>query len=235
MDVVEVTPAELLGPLNEAEGRHAPPLLYAAGDLDMFRTAARVAIVGARVATEQGARRTGRLSRWLCARGAVVVSGLAQGIDTAAHVGALDVGGHTAAVLGTSLERAYPRENADLQRRLTREQLVLSQFPLGTKPMAEHLPERNRTMALVTDVTVIMEAGDRSLSLIQGWEALRLGRPLFVARSLTLNPGLAWPAAMMARGAKVLANETLADLHASLPDRGGGSGVGMDLMDDDEA
>ena len=215
--MVEVAVADIVGPLSEAEAAHAPARLYASGDVDLFRESARVSVIGSRRATETGLRRAGRLSRWLCGRGVVVVSGLAPGIDTAAHEGALGVEGRTAAVLGTSLDRAYPRESADLQRRLAREQLLLSQFPPGTKTLPDHFPERNRTMALVTHATVIMEAADDSLSLHQGWEALRLGRPLFIARSSTLDPTLAWPGQMLARGACVLANETLDELYAALP------------------
>ena len=219
MDVVEITPAGLLGTLTDAEAEHAPDRLFAAGDLDMFRDAARVLVVGSRTASEQGLRRVGRLSRWLASRGVVVVSGLTEGVDTAAHQAALDAGGRTAAVLGTSLDRAYPRSNADLQRQLARDHLVLSQFPAGTKPEPEHFTDRGRTSVLLSDATVIMEAGDRSLALVHGWESLRLGRPLYIALSLTLNPALAWPAVMLGRGAKVLANETIEDLHAALPRR----------------
>ena len=220
--MVDLTPAELLGNLSEAEAVNAPERLYAVGDLDRFRRAARVSVVGSRTASEAGVRRARRLSSWLCDRGAVVVGGLVPGIDTAVHDGAADVGGQSAAVTATSLDRCYPPGSADLQRTLARDGLVLSPFPAGTKSRPEHLIEQARATALLSDVTVIIEATDRSMSLTQGWEALRLGRPVFIARSLTLNAELAWPAAMLGRGGSVLANETLDDLFARLPDRSAG-------------
>lgn len=220
MKVLEVTPVELLGPLTEAEVKHAPARLYAVGHLGLVRRAARVSVIGSRVASEQGLRRARRLGGMLAGRGVVLVSGLAQGIDAAAHAAALDAGGRTVAVLATALDRAYPKEHVELQRRLAREQLVVSQFPVGTKTQPDHFPERNRTLALLADVTVIMEAGDDSLSLNQGLESLRLGRPLFVARSLTLNPALAWPAKFLGLGAHVLDKDSIDELYARLPDRG---------------
>src|SRR5690348_13671073 len=142
MRIAELTAEELLGPLNEVERKHAPRVLFASGDVDMLRNAARVAIVGARAASPEGIRRARRLSAMLTQRGVVVVSGLAKGIDTAAHTGALDAGGHTAAVIGTPLDQAYPKENADLQRRLMDEQLVLSQFPAGATVRPHNFPIR---------------------------------------------------------------------------------------------
>lgn len=220
MDAIELTPEDLLGPLNDVEAKHAPKLLYAAGDVDMLRHAARVSIVGARKATDEGLRRARRLSNLLCGHGVVIVSGLAEGIDTAAHTGAIGAGGRTVAVLGTPLCETYPRSNAELQRRLMDEQLVLSQFAPGRPIQRGNFPTRNRTMALISDATVIIEAGETSGSLSQGWEALRLGRPLFIARSIADNAALAWPAKMLAYGAYVLSDDTLDELLALLPARG---------------
>lgn len=219
MDWTELTAEELLGPLNEVEIKHAPKQLFAAGDVTIVRQAARVSIVGSREASPDGIRRARRLSQLLCDRGVVVVSGLAKGIDTAAHTGALQAGGRTVAVIGTPLDKSYPRENAELQHRLMHEQLVLSQFPVGTKTQKYHFPERNRTMALISDATVIIEAGNSSGSLSQGWEALRLGRPLFIAESVVENPALEWPADMLQYGAFILSDDTLDELFALLPDR----------------
>src|SRR5688500_12152614 len=100
-----------------------------------------------------------------------------------------------------------------------REQLVLSQFAPGVAVRRHNFPIRNRTMALISDVSGIIEAGDTSGALSQGWEALRLGRPLFIAQSVTENTSLAWPAKMLGYGASVLSDETIDDLIALLPDR----------------
>ena len=210
---------ELLGPLNSVEQKFAPPKIFVAGDAEILRTGARVSIVGSRAASRDGLARAGKLARALVGHNVVVVSGLALGIDTAAHKAAIEAGGHTVAVIGTPLDRFYPRENKDLQLEIMREHLCVSQFPAGYPTQPKNFPIRNRTMALLSDATVIIEAGETSGSLHQGWEALRLGRGLWIAKWLTEQPGLAWPAKMLAYGARVLANETLEELLAELPER----------------
>lgn len=210
---------ELLGPLNELEAKYAPEKLFAAGDVGLLRRAARVSIVGSRKASAEGVCQAKRLSALLSGHGIVVVSGLADGIDTVAHVAALEANGRTVAVLGTPLEETYPKSNAALQKRLMSEQLVLSQFPSGIAVQRGNFPIRNRTMALISDATVIIEAGDTSGSLSQGWEALRLGRPLFIARSVVDDASLAWPRQMLNYGACILFDESFDELLSLLPDR----------------
>ncbi len=219
MEHIELTPEVLLGQLNEVEAKHAPETLFASGDVDMLRFAARVAIVGSRKASPEGLRRARRLSYILAQRDVVVVSGLAEGIDTAAHLAAIEGRGRTVAVLGTPLDQFYPKSNIELQQRLMEEQLVLSQFPFGCPIQRSNFPTRNRTMALISHATVIMEAGETSGSLSQGWEALRLGRSLFIAQSIVDNKSLIWPEKMIEYGALVLSDDTLDQLFELLPDR----------------
>jgi len=219
MTIGEYRPEELLGPLNEVEHKHAPASLYAAGDVSLLGQGARVAIVGSRKASSAGLARARRLSRLLVAREVVVVSGLAEGIDTAAHTAALEAGGRTVAVIGTPLNEVYPRKNAELQERLMREQLVISQFPLGMPTQRQNFPLRNRTMALISDATAIIEASDTSGSLSQGWEAIRLGRGLFIAKSLVEDKQLRWPQELLHYGARILSEETLEELFDVLPPR----------------
>ncbi|MBI4959082.1 MAG: DNA-protecting protein DprA [Desulfovibrio sp.] len=199
-----LTPEELLGPLNDVEGRNAPKLLFIAGNRDLVWAGPRVAVIGARKASEDGIRRSRRLARELAENGVTVVSGLAEGIDTAAHQAAIESGGRTIAVIGTPLDKAYPAANRGLQARLAEQYLVVSQFALGTPTQPKNFPLRNRTMALISHASVIIEAGESSGSLSQGWEALRLGRPLFLLRSIVENPALKWPAQMLDYGASVL-------------------------------
>jgi DNA processing protein len=220
MNFRELTVEDLLGPLNEAEAKHAPKQLFAAGDTEMLRSAARVSIVGSRKATAEGILRARRLSALLCKQDVVVVSGLAEGIDTAAHTAAIESQGKTVAVLGTPLDQTYPKQNAALQHRMMREQLVLSQFAVGRPVQRGNFPIRNRTMALISDATVIIEAGESSGSLSQGWEALRLGRPLFIAKSVIENSSLTWPQEMLNYGASILSEESVGELFALLPARG---------------
>ena len=215
----EYTPEELLGPLNEVEQKYAPKQLFAAGDTSLLRTGARVSIVGSRQASPEGLSRARRLAALLCSRGVVVVSGLAQGIDTAAHSEVMKRGGKTIAVLGTPLDTCYPKSNATLQRQIMQDDLCLSQFPVGTPIQRKNFPLRNRTMALISDATVIMEASDKSGSLSQGWEALRLGRGLFMTQSVANDPGLAWPKQMHDYGAHILSDDTVNAFLDALPKR----------------
>lgn len=200
-------PEQLLGRLNAVEKKNAPEWLYVAGEKSLLGPAAgaRVSIVGTRSASLEGLKRASRLARELSAEGVIVVSGLARGIDTAAHLAAIEKG-RTIAVLGNPLDQTYPRENAALQRRLTREHVVVSQFAPGSRIRRTNFPQRNRTMALVTHATVIVEAAEKSGTLSQGWEALRLGRRLFILRSVAEDPSLTWPSDLRRYGAEVLKN-----------------------------
>jgi len=218
MDERTYAPEQLLGPLNEVEKKNAPKRLFVAGDTDLLRTSTRVSIVGSRKASPAGVRAARKLAEELAARSVVVVSGLAEGIDTAVHTSAIDSGGRTIAVLGTALSDFYPPKNRVLQERIMREHLVVSQFPPGTPSRPGNFPMRNRTMALLSDATIIVEAGEKSGSLHQGWEALRLGRPLFLMVELLSDPGFAWRAEMERYGAEALRLENLDLLFESLPE-----------------
>ena len=214
-----VSPQDLLGPLNEVEQKNAPKALYVSGNTSILEEGARVSIVGSRKASPEGLRRASKLAGLLAGRGIVVVSGLAEGIDTAAHTAAIKHGGRTIAVLGTPLDQVYPRQNAALQEEIMRDHLAVSQYPVGYPVQRKNFPLRNRTMALISDATVIIEAGNTSGSLSQGWEALRLGRSLFLAKSVTQDPSLKWPAEMIHYGAEVLSDQTIEELFDSLPAR----------------
>jgi len=211
------SPADYLGTLNEVEARHAPRELYLRGDDALLRQGPRVAVVGSRKASEAGIRRAQVLAQALVRHDMIVVSGLAAGIDRAAHEAAIEAGGRTIAVIGTSLDAAYPKENAALQERIGREHLLVSQFAAGYPVTPKNFPIRNRTMALLTDATVIVEAGEKSGALHQGWEALRLGRKLFLLESVASDPNLSWPKEMIAYGAEVLTRDNLSDELADLP------------------
>jgi DNA processing protein len=203
-DIVTLDTARVMGSLNDYERRHAPEHLYACGDLTLLQAPARVAVVGSRKASLPGRKRVERLVSGLVDHGVVIVSGLAAGIDTAAHEETLKRGGRTIAVLGTPLDEVHPAANASLQERLMREHLVVTQFAIGHPTLRSNFPRRNRTMALLCDASVIVEAGESSGTLSQGWEALRLNRPLFILKSVFENTTLTWPAEMQEYGAQVL-------------------------------
>lgn len=203
-EIVTLDPAQVMGGLNEYERRHAPEQLFACGDLTLLRAPARVAVVGSRKASLPGRKRVERLVSGLVERGVVIVSGLAAGIDTAAHEETLRRGGRTIAVLGTPLDEVHPASNALLQARLMKSGLVVTQFPIGHPTLRSNFPRRNRTMALLCHASVIVEAGESSGTLSQGWEALRLNRPLFILKSVFENSELTWPEEMRTYGAQVL-------------------------------
>jgi DNA processing protein len=201
---VQGTPQELFGPLDPAETMHAPARLFAAGDVGLLRQGARVAIVGSRRASAGGLRRARKLAAQLARQGVIVVSGLAAGIDAAAHQATLAAGGRTIAVLGTPLDRVYPSCHRQLQQRIMADHLALTQFAPGAAVVKSNFPCRNRLMALIAHATVIIEAGDASGALAQGWEALRLGRLLFIPQSTLEDAGLTWPRRMLHHGAQAL-------------------------------
>jgi DNA processing protein len=211
------TPEELIGPLNEVERKNAPERLFLAGDVDLLRSGRRVSIVGSRKVSPEGASRTRGLVKVLVEREITVVSGLAEGVDTVAHETAMNEGGRTIAVVGTPLDKYYPAHNRELQERMMREHLVVSQFPVGYPFQKKNFPMRNRTMALLSDATIIVEAGEKSGTLHQGWEALRLGRPLFLLRSVAEDARLTWPSEMIRYGAEVLTRENLPDALDEMP------------------
>jgi DNA processing protein len=196
-----VTSQDLLGPLSGVELKFAPQRLYIAGRLKLPLQHPRVAIVGTRQPSDQGRRMASTLASELAAKGVIIVSGLARGIDTAAHTSALDSDGTTIAVLGTPLSRTYPAENADLQRRIMTDFLAVSQFADADPVRPGNFVIRNRTMALIADASVIVESGDTGGALNQGWETLRLGRPLFIHDGEFEKPGLEWPRKMARYGA----------------------------------
>ena len=221
MNIRDFTPQQLLGPLNDVEKKNAPSRLYVMGDLALLSQGPRVSIVGTRKPSKGGVLAARRLARGLAGRGVIVVSGLAEGIDTAAHTEALDAGGRTIAVIGTPLDKAYPAKNRGLQTRIADEHLLVSQFRIGTPSQPRNFPMRNRTMALLSDATIIVEAGEKSGTLHQGWEALRLGRPLFLMESAARDRSLKWPGEFTRYGALTLTTETIALLFEFLPERSG--------------
>ena len=188
------------------DARHPPEILYYQGIWDLVETP-KIAVVGTRKPSDQGLRRTRRLVKSLVNDGWTIVSGLADGIDSAAHRAAIEENGRTIAVLGTPLSKVYPRANEELQRQMAREQLILSEVPVYRYNNADwrsnraFFPQRNHTMAALSQATVIVEAGPTSGTLIQARGALEQGRQLFILESCFQNPELDWPRKFENRGA----------------------------------
>lgn len=196
---------ELLGrTLNDIEAKYAPELLYIQGSLEIPLPCPKVSIIGTRKPSSKGLADAYSIAKKLSENQIIIVSGLAEGIDTAAHSASIDGGGRTIAVLGTPLNKVYPSKNSKLQQEIMENHLAVSQFPIGCPITRKNFVIRNRTMALISDASVIVEAGDSSGSLHQGWETLRLGRPLFIWKSLLNDSKLDWPKTMIEYGAMEL-------------------------------
>jgi len=146
------------------------------------------------------------VARDLAKVGIVVVSGLARGIDAAAHRAALEVGGMTVAVLGTPIDRTYPADHKSLQEEIAQRGALVSQFPPGLPISRFNFPERNRVMAGICLATVVVEAGDTSGAVIQARQCLSQGRTLFLTDLVRKNTAHRWAASYLARGALVANN-----------------------------
>ena len=187
------------------DAAHPVELLYYSGHLELAWERS-VAVVGTRKATREGLARARKLSRALVSDGYTVASGLAAGVDTAAHEAGISAGGKTIAVIGTPLSATYPKSNEGLQRRIARDHLLISQVPVQRYRQRDYrwnrafFPERNATMSALTVATVIVEAGKSSGALRQARQALQQGRLLFVLESC-FRRGLEWPTELQAQGA----------------------------------
>ena len=208
-DIKKVSVEELIGPLNEIEKKYAPEWLYVAGNHSIVESNPRVSVIGSRYPSEEGLKNAEDLVKHLVKKGVVVVSGLALGIDTISHKTTISQNGKTIAVLGTPIDQCYPKENCDLQEEIIRNHLAISQFQSGYPIQRKNFPIRNRTMALISDASIIVEAGDTSGSLSQGWETLRLGRSLFILDTVLHNRKLNWPSEMIKYGAKILSLKSM--------------------------
>jgi DNA processing protein len=155
-----------------------PPLLYVKGALNVEDERA-LAVVGSRSASEYGLRVTRELCQGLASLGFTIISGMARGIDAAAHEAALDAGGRTVAVLGSGVDVVYPPEHEKLYQRICRQGAVISELSIGTPPRSFHFPARNRLISGVALGVVVVEATEKSGSLITAALALEQGREVF--------------------------------------------------------
>jgi len=191
-----------------------PLLLYAQGRLEFFQNDNAVAIVGSRNPTPQGEQTAHQFAKSLGQAGWVVVSGLALGVDAAAHEGALTCGAPTIAVVGTGLDRVYPKRHLDLAHRISEQGLLLSEFALGTPPLAAHFPLRNRIIAGLAKGTLVVEAALQSGSLITARLAAEAGRDVFAIPGSIHSPQSRGCHLLIKQGAKLVetAEEILEEL-----------------------
>ena len=181
-------------------------LLYYQGEWELSESPS-VAVVGSRKASPDGLKRAARIARELVKNKITVVSGLAKGIDTAALTAALEEGGRVIGVIGTPLGSYYPPENKELQDHIADKHLLISQVPVirySRQKIGQNrlfFPERNATMSAMTKATIIVEAGEKSGTLIQARAAIHQGRKLFILNSCFDNTSISWPDRYEAKGA----------------------------------
>lgn len=180
-----------------------PPVLYCWGNIEYGDDIA-VAIVGTRKPTPLGAFTANEISKQLTRQGLTIVSGMARGIDSEAHRGALETGGRTIAVLGCGINVIYPRENQDLMEKIAHHGAVVSEYPLGTEPLASNFPARNRIISGLSLGVVVVEATNDSGSLITAGFALEQGREVFAVPGNIGNEGSKGPHKLIREGAKLI-------------------------------
>ena len=206
-------PRELL------ETADPPLLLFLMGNADLLVHPQRLAVVGSRNPTPQGAQNAHDFAQALAAAGVCVVSGMALGVDGAAHTGALDAGGATVAVVGTGLDRVYPSRHRALAHRIAQTGLVVSEFVLGTSPTPANFPKRNRIIAGLSQGTLVVEAALASGSLITARLAAEMGREVFAIPGSIHATQAKGCHALIRQGAKLVesAQDVLEDLRFVLP------------------
>ncbi len=188
-----------------AEIADSPFLLYYKGD-PLFFDRQQLAMVGSRNPTRNGYETAYDLAAGAAKLGFTITSGMALGIDAAAHQGALSAGGVTIAVAGTGLDIIYPSKNKDLESQIESEGLIISEFPLGTKPLGRNFPLRNRIISGLSRGVIVVEAALKSGSLITARQALEQGRDVFAIPGSIHNPtsrGCHW---LLRQGAKLVEN-----------------------------
>jgi DNA processing protein len=186
--------------LNTAD---PPLLLYVKGRLDLLN-APSLAIVGSRNSTTQGMRNAEAFAQTVSEAGLCITSGMAQGIDTAAHVGGLQGRGSSIAVVGTGLDKVYPASNRELAHRLAQAGTIISEFPLGTPPLAANFPRRNRIISGLSLGCLVVEASLQSGSLITARMALEQGREVFAIPGSIHSPQSKGCHALIKQGAKLV-------------------------------
>jgi len=181
-----------------------PPYIYVRGSLN--KDDINIAIVGSRAASTYGKYTTEKISRDLALKGVTVVSGMARGIDSAAHRGAITAHGRTIAILGSGLDIVYPPENKKLFADIIENGAVISEFSLGTPPRAVNFPVRNRIISGMSYGVVIVEAGEKSGSLITARLALEQGREVFAVPGSIDSAGSRGTNKLIKQGAKLIEN-----------------------------
>jgi len=222
-------------PENLRDIADPPPVLYVLGEFKP-QDSRSIAVVGSRRATPYGRTTAERFGRELAELGFTVVSGMARGIDTCAHRGALAAGGRTIAVLGCGLDYIYPPENRNLMAKIAREGAVITEFPLGTPPEAGHFPIRNRIISGLSLGVLVVEAAASSGSLITVDWALEQGRDVFAVPGNINSPYSKGTNFLISQGARLVqeAREIAAELRLPVEEPEGGGAASISLSSEEK-
>ncbi len=190
-------------PLLLKEINDAPPILYGLGNLQLLNSP-QIAMIGSRNCSPGGASTAYEFANFLAKAGLTITSGMAMGIDTHAHQGALDATGNTIAVIGTGIDRIYPSRNKKLAYQIAEQGLIISEFPLGTAPHSENFPKRNRVISGLCLGTLVVEATRKSGSLITAHSCIEQGREVFAIPGSIHNPQAKGCHQLIRQGAKLV-------------------------------
>ena len=199
----------------------APGILYYSGQVAIAENhgdVPTIAIVGTRKPSEYGLRWAQKISTCLASKGYTIVSGMAQGIDTAAHIACLEAGGRTIAAVGTGVDLVYPPQNQSLWADIQQHGLIVSEYVAGTPPDRLHFPARNRIIAGLSRVTIVIDAPARSGALITAYQANDFGRDVYVLPGSIDNPNSLGGLGLLSRGAQlILGLDHLIELLSTIP------------------
>ena len=196
---------------DSLKSHHPTGLFYYKGDLALLETRC-ISIVGTRNPSDLGKTAVKKMTQKLSDEGFTIVSGLAKGIDTLAHKTAIESKGYTIAVIGTPLNKCYPKENKSLQDKIAEDHLLISQVPFyaynqeSFRQHTYHFPRRTKTMASISEATLIIEASDTKGSFIQARECLKQNKKLFIMDNCFNNPKIDWPQKYEKKGAVKVKN-----------------------------
>ena len=188
------------------DAKYPLELFYYRGDIGLLDSRC-ISVVGTRDVSEEGRRRTKKLTRLLVENDFTIVSGLAKGVDTTAHITAIDSGGRTIGVIGTPIDEYHPRENRSLQDQIGESHLLISQIPFFRysqdhwRSKRRNFPERNATMSALSEATIIVEASDTSGTRTQAKACINQKRRLFILNNCFENPNVRWPSLYQEQGA----------------------------------
>jgi DNA processing protein len=214
----------------------APGILYYRGKVAIAENRGdvpTVGIVGTRDPSDYGKRWARKISAFLAQKGLTIVSGMAQGIDTEAHSACLEAGGRTIAVVGTGVDVVYPPRNQDLATEIERHGLIVSEYVAGTPPDRSHFPARNRIIAGLSRVTIVIEAPTKSGALITAYQANDFGRDVYVLPGSIDNPNSLGCLGLLSRGAQpILGLDHLLELLAAIPQLDPGNSQQLQLAFD---